>query len=69
MDQELHERRATATRWAPWWAYLGAIVGANYLRKAALPEGGGPALRVALALAFSAVLFVVITVLYRATQR
>jgi hypothetical protein len=48
---------------------LVVIVGANYLRKAAVGEGDEPALRITVALAFSAVLFCVITVVHRATQR
>jgi len=45
------------------------IVGANYLRRAVLPDGSTPALRVVVALTVSAVLFVVITVIYRAVVR
>ena len=49
--------------------YLVIIVGANYLRRAALPDASTPALRVALALAVSATLFVIITIAYRAVAR
>jgi hypothetical protein len=45
------------------------IVGANYLRRAALPDGSVPAVRVVLALGFSAALFVTITITYRAATR
>jgi hypothetical protein len=69
MKQQLHRQPSTSTRWAPWWAYLVIIVGANYLRRAALPDGSTPALRVVVALTVSAVLFVVITVIYRAVVR
>jgi hypothetical protein len=55
--------------WAPWWVYLVIIVGANSLRRAALPDGSTPTVRVALALAVSAVLFVIITTTYRAVAR
>jgi hypothetical protein len=65
-----HEKPATtSTRWAPWWVYLVIIVGANYLRRAVLPDGSTPALRVVVALAASAVLFVVITIAYRTAVR
>lgn len=69
MNKQQYEGQDTAARWAPWWVYLVIIIGANYLRKAALPEGSVPALRVTLALALSAVLFAVITVVYRAVRR
>jgi hypothetical protein len=59
----------TTARWAPWWVYLVVIVGANYLRRAALPDGSTPALRVAVALVLSAALFVVITIVYRIAVR
>ena len=61
--------QAATTKWAPWWVYLVIIVGANYLRRAALPDASTPALRVALALAVSAALFVIITIAYRAVAR
>jgi hypothetical protein len=68
MDQRLEDRSAAATRWAPWWIYFATIVGANYLRKALLGEGNDPALRVAVALAVSAAVFVVVTLVHRAIQ-
>jgi hypothetical protein len=49
--------------------YLSIIVGVNYLRRAILPEPGEPAQRVLLALAFSAALFIVITITYRVGSR
>jgi hypothetical protein len=63
------KRATTSTRWAPWWVYLVIIIGANYLRRAVLPDGSTPALRVVLALAVSAILFVVITIAYRGSVR
>jgi len=69
MEQQAHARPATESRWAPWWVYLGTILGANYLRKAIWPESNDTLPQVAVALAFSAVLFVVITLVYRATHR
>jgi hypothetical protein len=62
-------RPATSAKWAPWWIYVVIIVGANYLRRAVAVDGGGPAMRVIIALAVSAVLFVAITVVYRAIVR
>ena len=68
MNQQLEAKKTTkSTLWAPWWAYLVVIVGANYLRRAVLPDGSTPALRVVVALAFSAALFITITAIYRAT--
>ncbi len=69
MNQQRREPTKASARWAPWWAYLVIVIGANYLRRAALPDGSTPAVRVVVALAFSAVLFVAITVIHRATLR
>lgn len=69
MNQQLREQPTTTTKWAPWWVYLVVIVGTNYLRRAAFPDGSSPAIRVAVALAFSAALFVFVTLVYRAAAR
>ena len=69
MNQQLQEQATTSTKWAPWWIYLVIIVGANYLRRAVVADGGAPAVRVVVALAISAALFIVITVVYRANVR
>ena len=69
MNQQLQEQATTSTKWAPWWAYVVIIVGANYLRRAVVADGGAPAVRVVVALALSAALFVIITVVYRANAR
>ena len=53
----------------PWWLYLVIIIGANYLRRAVLPDASTPPARVVIALAVSAVVFVAITIIYRATAR
>lgn len=68
-NQQLQERPTMTTKWAPWWVYLVIIVAANYLRRAALPDGSAPVVRVVLALGFSAALFVTITIIYRAATR
>ena len=68
-DQHLHEQPTTSTRWAPWWVYVVVVVGANYLRRALVPDGSTPALRVVVALVFSAAIFVAVTVIYRAAVR
>jgi hypothetical protein len=60
---------ARSTRWAPWWLYLVIIVGANYLRRAIVADGDIPAVSVVIALAQSAMLFVIITVVHRAHAR
>ena len=69
MNQQLQEQTTTSTKWAPWWLYLVIIVGANYLRRAVFPDGSTPSARVVLALVISAVLFVTITIIYRAIVR
>ncbi len=63
------EHATTSTTWAPWWAYVVFIVGANYLRRAVGVDVGGPAVRVVVALTFSVTLFVIITAVYRANTR
>ena len=65
MQQQSQPRPTTVARWAPWWVYLVVIIGANYVRRAAFPDAGTPALRVVVALVGSAVLFAAITVVYR----
>jgi hypothetical protein len=69
MNHQLHDQPTTSTRWAPWWLYLATIVAANYLWRAVLPDASTPALRVLVALAFSAIVFLAITVTYRAIDR
>jgi hypothetical protein len=57
-------------RFAPWWVYLLPIIGVNYLRQWAIPYGTVPEpVDVIIALAIAAVLFVIITVAFRATRR
>jgi hypothetical protein len=69
MNQQLQKQAMTSTRWAPWWIYFVIIVGANSLRRAVVADGGAPAVRAVVALAFSATLFIVLTVVYRANVR
>ena len=69
MNQQPQEQAMTSTKWAPWWIYLVIIVGANYLRRAVSADAGTSALRVVVALAVSAALFIMITVVYRANAR
>ncbi len=69
MSPQLHEQARTSAKWAPWWVYLVIIVGANALRRAVVADGGTPAVRVVVALALAASLFVMITVVYRANAR
>ena len=42
MNQQPQEQPTTSTKWAPWWVYLVIIVGANYLRRAVVADGGIP---------------------------
>ena len=69
MNQQLQDQPTTPAKWAPWWAYIVIIVGANSVRRAVGADGGGSAGRVVVALALSAALFITITVLYRSTVR
>jgi hypothetical protein len=65
MQQNSNEADA-AGRWAPWWAYAGLILGANYLRQVILPHGSLPEWGVVLlVLAMSGALFLAITATYR----
>ncbi len=57
------------SKWAPWWLSLVVVVSANHLRRAVGADGGSPAVRVLVALAFSALVFIVLTVVYRAAVR
>ncbi|MPV37266.1 hypothetical protein [Georgenia subflava] len=57
-------------RWAPWWIYLVVLLGANYLRSWLMPVGTVPEVAVvAIGLAQAAVLFVVVTALWRVARR
>ena len=59
-----------AGKWAPWWTYLVPILGINYLRQLVLPYGTVPeAVDALLAVVTSVMLFVIMTVIYRATRR
>jgi uncharacterized membrane protein YdcZ (DUF606 family) len=53
-------------RFAPWWAYLVPILATNYLRQVLLPPSEvGDALSVALFVATTAVVALLVTTLYR----
>ncbi|MBB5787676.1 hypothetical protein [Jiangella mangrovi] len=54
-------------RWAPWWVYVIAIAGANYLRQVIVPTGE-TAVDVAPFAAVVVVVAVVVTVVFRATR-
>lgn len=63
-------RTATSTKWAPWWVYLIVLLGANYLRAYLMPAGTLPEpVIVAIALVQAAVLFVIVTAIWRETRR
>ncbi len=59
----------TSEKWAPWWVYLGVIIGTNALRQFVLPDFGTPATRVVTAVAVAVVLVVAITIVHRTTVR
>jgi hypothetical protein len=65
-QRQPREPAPRSTTWAPWWIYLVAIVGANAVRRAVVGDLGAPAVRVVVALAFSAALFVAVTAIHRA---
>lgn len=59
----------TSDRWAPWWIYLVVLLGANFLRSWLLPTGHLPVVAaVLIALGQAAVLFVLITVIWRSAR-
>ncbi|QWF22210.1 hypothetical protein KM427_00195 [Nocardioides sp. LMS-CY] len=60
----------TSAKWAPWWIYLIVLLGANYARSAVLPGDSLPLPAiVAIAVGQAAVLFVIITAIWRVTRR
>ena len=69
MQPERPERQLMPPRWAPWWIYLVIILGANYVRRAVVGDGGPPAVGVVVALAIAVALFTIITLAYRANVR
>lgn len=57
-------------KWAPWWIYLIVLLGANYARSAVLPGDSLPLpATVAIAVGQAAVLFAIITAIWRAIRR
>jgi membrane protein implicated in regulation of membrane protease activity len=54
-------------RWAPWWVYVIAIAGANYLRQVVVPTGR-TAVDVALFAGVAVVVAIVVTAAFRATR-
>lgn len=62
--------RPQEPRWAPWWVYLIVLLGANYLRASLLPGDVFPtAVTVAIAAAQAAVLFTIVTIVWRVSTR
>lgn len=69
MTSTVHERTADG-RWAPWWVYVGVIVGGNYLRQWLLPFGTVPEWAdVVIAVVLAGLLFVGTTFAYRTGRR
>jgi hypothetical protein len=68
--KENHDSFNQANRWAPWWLYLVIILPLNWARAAALPMSHlpEPAI-VVIALTQAAILFLIITIIWRVTQR
>jgi hypothetical protein len=63
-------RSTEPNHWAPWWLYLVVILPLNWARAAALPMADLPEPMVAaIAVAQAAILFLVITVIWRRSQR
>lgn len=63
-------RTTPPNTWAPWWLYLLVLLGANYLRAAVVPDSSLPLpIIAAIVIAQAAVLFVIVTVIWRATHR
>lgn len=61
---------AASQKWAPWWIYLIVLLGANYLRAFVLPGDSLPLpATVAIAVGQAAVLFVIVTAIWRLTRR
>lgn len=57
-------------RWAPWWVYVVVIVGAGYARQFVVPASALPGWGdVVLAFGLAAVLFVIVTAVFRALLR
>lgn len=60
-------QEAANQRWAPWWVYVVVIVGANWVRGSIMSDRDLPAaVQVVSALGLAAVLYVAVTVVWRA---
>lgn len=58
------------SQWAPWWLYVGVLLGANCLRAFLMSDTYLPAVAViAVAVVQAAVLAVVITAIWRIARR
>lgn len=75
MSDPMHPKRPAdrpepSGKWAPWWVYLIVLLGSNYLRNHFVPGSSLPLLAVvAIAVGQAAILFVLITVIWRAARR
>lgn len=69
-ESEHTEPTRTSSMWAPWWLYLIVLLGANYARSYFLPGGSMPLpVTAAIAIGQAAVLFLIVTAVWRATHR
>lgn len=61
---------ARSQKWAPWWMYLIVLLGANYVRAYVIVGDRFPTfVTVAIALGQGALLFLIITVIWRFAKR
>ena len=64
------EKAASTSKWAPWWIYLIVLLGANYVRSFAMAGSSLPEFVVAaIAIGQAALLFVVVTAIWRLGRR
>ena len=69
-DRPCPDRPSTTRKWAPWGVYLVVLLGANYLRGLLLPGSSLPLpVTVAIAVGQAAVLFVIVTAIWRLIRR
>jgi hypothetical protein len=59
-----------SNRWAPWWLYVTVLLGANYLRAYRMLDSSLPEpINAAIAVGQAALLFVIVTAIWRASRR
>lgn len=64
------DQPTSSDKWSPWWIYVIVLLGANYLRTYFMSDSSLPIpLIAAIAIGQAALLFVVITAIWRAFRR